>query len=186
MIMMNTRIFRTVLYSLCLIAIMLVAGSCSEPVGGMGKSPVYLTADGGSNWGMIIDVYDPTTIGGVTDEYFNITVKSNYKSSDLTTPYADVILQEYHVAYYRPDGKEPVPDPFMIQMQMTVPGGGSTSINTLVLRRDAKLRSPFKELVLGGGEGYIEFNAVVDFYGEDLMGNKLSARYVLSINASDM
>ena len=182
------RIFRNIGYSVCVIAIMVLVGSCSEPVGGMGKSPVFLTIEPQDTWTSHIDVYDSSLPGGVGPDTFWLTIKSNYKSqnTDLVTPYADVILQEYRVSYYRPDGKTSVPAPFMVQFQGTVPAGGSYAFEALVMRSDAKLRSPLKELVFGSGEGYILFNAVMDFYGEDLMGNKVEARYVLSMRAADL
>ena len=185
--MRKKQTLRPVVTGVCVCMLALLAGSCSEPPGGMGKSPVFLTAENGEDlWALWFDVYNSALPGGVGDEMFQITIKSNYKNPDLTSSYADVVIQEYHVSYYRPDGKQPVPAPFMLQLTSTVPAGESKTINTLVLRRDAKLRSPLKELVLGGGEGYIDLVAVIDFYGEDLMGNNHHVRYHLSMLASDM
>lgn len=172
-------------YIIVLLSLTMLVGSCREPAAGMGKSPVYLTADGGNKWGTIIDVYTPGVLGGVTDDYFDITITSNYKNPALTSPYADVYLYEYRVTYYRLDGNPNVPEGFAMHFTAKVPAGGTYQMQTLFLRRDAKLKSPLKELVFGGGEGTIEFNAVIDFYGEDLMGNKLSTRFVLDITAED-
>jgi hypothetical protein len=151
----------------------------------MGKSPIYLTADGEDQWGMDVDVYDSAVPGGVTDEFFDITIQSRLKNPELTSDFADVILQEYQVTYYRTDGNASVPAPFMMHMQMTVPAGGELTINALVLRRDAKLRTPLKELVFGGGEGYIGLNAAIEFFGEDLMGNQHKVRYILHLHVAD-
>jgi hypothetical protein len=189
--MMNTRVFRSILYSFFLIAILLLVGSCSEPVGGMGKSPVYLTTEPAEDvYGIAIDVYTPGDPGGTTPSdgwTFRVLIKSNWKSDALvnTRPYATVTIQEYRVNYYRIDGKTPVPDPFMVQLNSIVEAGGSLNLGTLILKPDALLRSPLKELALGGGEGEIMFNAVIDYYGEDQMGNKLTARFVLPVWAAD-
>jgi hypothetical protein len=186
MVMMRKRLFRNVVYGLSAIMLIFLVGSCGEPVGGMGKSPVYLTTKGQNAWAMAVDVYNPAVTGGVSDDLFWITITSNYKNSELATPYADVILQEYRVSYYRADGRLPVPDPFVVHFSGTVPAGGTYDHETIVLRRDAKLESPLRELVFGGGEGYIDLNAIIDFYGEDLMGNEVSARYNLLLKVSDI
>jgi len=163
---------------------MLIVGGCGEPVGGMGKSPVFLLADGGAKWGTIIDVYNPTVPGKVADDYFDITLKSVYKNPTLTSTFADVIVQEYRVTYYRTDGGK-VPDPFTISLMFRVSGGGTATINTMIVQRQAKLKSPLRELAFGGGEGNIEMDAIIEFFGEDLMGNKVSTKFVLDITAAD-
>lgn len=188
--MIKKHCFRTTIYSLCIVAIALLVGSCGESPSGTGKSPIYLTTENGSDlWGLDFDVYDSSLPGGVGRETFEIKIVSNYKNptETLASPsYADVTIQEYHVSYYRPDGKLPVPASFMVQLTSKIPAGGENVINAIVLRRDAKLRSPLKELVLGGGGGYLDLVAVIDFYGEDLMGINHHARYVLPMFASDM
>lgn len=168
---------------LCAAAMLMT--SCGEPVGGMGKSPVYLTCEHGGLWAVDIDVYDSSVPGGVADDTTTLNINSKYKNASLTTPYADVILQQYHVTYYRPDGKTDVPAPLFGHMQNTVPGGGSATVEIDIVRRDAKLRSPLKELVLGGGEGDIRMNAIVEFFGEDLMGNNHSTKCILELHAYD-
>jgi hypothetical protein len=174
---------------LLFVAIFLV--SCGGPVGGDSKSPVFLKADGGTKYGLDVDVYTSGVLGNVTDDFFDITITSVYKDVDNgnqlnMTEFAEVVIQEYRVTYYRVDGNPNVPDAFMVPCMVRVPAGGTNTISTLVLKREAKLKSPLKELAFGGGEGVIGFNAVIEFFGEDLIGNQVSTKYVLYIQAYDM
>ena len=164
--------------------------ACGSPAGGDGKSPVFLIAEGRDAFGTQIDVYTPGLPGGVSDEFFDITIRSEYKNPTYrtnppSTPYADVILQEYRVTYYRVDGNPDVPEPFTMQLSGIVPAGGEFDMNLLLLRSDAKLQSPLKELAFGGGEGEIHLQALIEFFGEDLMGNHVSTNMVVIISASD-
>ena len=102
------------------------------------------------------------------------------------TDFAEVVLYEYRVAYYRVDGNPNVPDPFTVQFTGRVPPGGTYDHETIVLRREAKLLPSLKNLAFGGGEGSIDLHAVIDFFGEDLLGNHVSVRYVLFIRVMDV
>lgn len=177
--------------TLLLLSILVV--SCGESVGGNGKSPVFLVVGdpGGTDnlLGIVVDVYTPTVPSGVTDTRFDeFKIESIYRNQteSPTTTFADVIITEYRVTYYRVDGNPNVPDPFMMHISMRVPAGGTGTIGNLpIMLASAKLKSPLKELALGGGEGEIYFNAVVEFFGEDLMGNAVSCDTVIALLASD-
>ena len=171
-----------------LIGVGLGLTSCGESAGGGSKSTVFLTAEGQEKCGLYADVYDAAIVGTVADDTFWITITSSAKDQAGGTTlsrYSDVVLEEYRVTYYRVDGNPNVPDPFTIQMQFPIPAGGSGDIETLVLRREAKLKSPLRELALGGGEGNIQFNALIDFYGKDLAGNHVSVSYNLPLFVGD-
>lgn len=185
---MNTRIYkRRMLFIVGVVAIALLVGSCREPVGGMGRSPVFLTTSpGDATWPLHSDVYTPTVVGKVTDDAYKIEIKSTYKNPNLTSTFADVYLNEYRVTFYRLDGSTNVPEPFVIHFTGLVPAGGSYTHDTLIIRREAKLMSPLVDLAFGGGEGTIYFNAVIEFYGEDLMGNHVSTSYTLLVHAADL
>ncbi|GAK57217.1 hypothetical protein U27_04182 [Candidatus Vecturithrix granuli] len=182
---------------LCLIIILLLLSlmlvSCGESVGGNGKSPIFLVVGdpGGAEdvLGVLVDVYTPTVPSGVTDtRYEKFTIESIYKNqtNTPTTVFADVIITEYRVTYYRVDGSSNVPDPFMMNISMRVPAGSTGTVENLpIMLASAKLKSPLKELAFGGGEGEIYFNAVVEFFGEDLMGNAVSCKTVIIVLASD-
>lgn len=176
--------------TLVLLSIMLV--SCGESVGGNGKSPVFLVVGdpgGTDTLGVLVDVYTPTVPSGVTDtRYDSFTIESIYKNQteSPTSRFADVIITEYRVTYYRVDGNPNVPDPFMMHISMRVPAGSTGTVENIpIMLASAKLESPLKELAFGGGEGEIYFNAVVEFFGEDLMGNAVSCKTVVLVLASD-
>jgi hypothetical protein len=67
-----------------------------------------------------------------------------------------------------------------------IPAGGELELEFFVVPREAKLKSPLKELVFGGGEGTIQMGAVVEFYGEDLAGNAVSTSITLLVIAEDL
>lgn len=173
--------------TVCCIALLLT--SCGEPIGGSGKSAVFLSvsAPGGTQFSVFADVYNDSLPGGVGSDTADVVIKSIYKNQTdtPTTVFADVIIEEYRVTYFRYDGNTNVPDPFVRPLNISVPAGGETSLNFVILRADAKLKSPLKELAFGGGEGQIWFNAVVEFFGEDLAGNAVDAKTVITIMATD-
>lgn len=179
--------YKTGGYVVFLLLVMSLLVSCGEPVGGSSKSPVYLIVTGGDQYGLVVDVYTSGVPGNVTDDFFDVTIESKYKGTNpaAQTEFAEVIIYEYRVTYYRVDGNPNVPDPFTLQCMIRVPPGGQNAVSILVLKRVAKLKSPLKELVFGGGEGRIIFNAVIEFFGEDMLGNHVSTKYVLLLDASD-
>ena len=170
-----------------LAGLMMVVTSCGDPASGSGKSAVFLVASGGQKWGIIADVYNAAAPGKATNNYFDITIKSERKDPTKIplSVYSDVILEEYRIDYFRSDGNPKVPEPLVVPMNSRVPVDGEAKLNLLVLTRDAKLKSPLKELAFGGGEGSIIMAAVITFYGKDLAGNSLTVTYQLHIEAGD-
>ena len=173
--------------TVCCLALILT--SCGDPIGGTGKSAVFLSvsAPDGSQFSVFADVYDASLPGGVGSDTADVVIQSIYKNQTdpPDTVFADVIIDEYRVTYYRYDGNTNVPEPFVRPLNISVPAGEETELNFVILRADAKLKSPLKELAFGGGEGQIWFNAVVEFFGEDLAGNAVDAKTVITITASD-
>lgn len=164
--------------------------SCGDPVGGPGTSPVFLTVQAKEGeWGVMCDVYDPAVQGNVTWDIANLVVKSVYRDQSANmeqTVFADVVLNEQRVTYYRADGNPNVPEPFHISLNGgTVPNAGELALKTPIVRANAKLESPLKELAFGGGEGEIYMTAVVQFYGKDLAGNSAYGKIEIPIWAKD-
>ncbi len=117
-----------------------------------------------------------------------VDITSTYKDPTGTTAtsFADVLLQEMRVSYFRHDGNPNVPEPFLYFLgNNTVPGGGTLNLEIPVVLAQAKLQSPLMELAFGGGEGEIIMAAQIEFYGEDLMGNAVYTEIVLTIQAAD-
>ena len=166
----------------------MVVVSCGDPASGPGKSAVFLVASGGEVYGLVSDVYNVSAAGRADDDYIELTLKSYSKDPSGNTTlsvYSNVIITMQRVTYTRYDGNPTVPAPFMRDLHVSVPFGGETKINTLVVRREAKQQSPLKELAFGGGEGVIHLTAHIEFYGEDLAGNTVKAEYQLPVRAYD-
>jgi hypothetical protein len=135
------------------------------------------------------DVYTPTAMGGVTDTTYWVTIRSIWKNQTTppTTPFADIMFQEMRVHFFRYDGNPNVPDPFMVLLpNNTLEAGGTLDLEIFMVPREAKLKSPLKELIFGGGEGTIQMGAVVEFFGEDLAGNAVSTSITLLVIAEDL
>ncbi len=162
--------------------------SCGDPIGGRGKSPVFLSVRADDSYGVACDVYVSNIPGNVKRDTTKIVVKSIYRdpSKHTTSAFADILLQEQRVTYFRYDGNPNVPEPFVITLPGNlVPNGGELNLEMIVVRADAKLKSPLKELAFGGGEGEIYLSAQVEFYGEDLAGNSAYGKIVIPIWAKD-
>jgi hypothetical protein len=94
-----------------------------------------------------------------------------------------VMVTRAHVEYRRADGRNTpgtdVPFPFDTAVGASIPAGGSASVPFELVRHDAKLESPLVQL--NYNLEVINMIAVVTFYGQDLVGNELSASGNISI-----
>jgi hypothetical protein len=100
--------------------------------------------------------------------------------------YNDIILDRYIVSYFRVDGKNrqgvDVPYSFEGSLSQILKIGTTTSISFVVVREVAKLESPLIDLALQNrAEGVIEVTAKIEFYGHDLVENKVKATGYLTI-----
>jgi hypothetical protein len=99
--------------------------------------------------------------------------------------YNDIILDRYIVSYFRVDGKNrqgvDVPYSFEGALTQILRIGTSTSISFVVVREVAKLESPLIDLAQNRAEGVIEATAKIEFYGHDLVENKVKATGYLTI-----
>lgn len=176
-------------YGLVCLCTCLFLVSCQDPIGGPGQSPIFLTVQGKEPWGVFADVYDPTVPGNVTLDTTWVTFQSRYRDDSAfqpTTDFADVLIQEQRVTYFRYDGNPNVPDPFIVTVpSMIVPNGGTLDLEIPIVSADAKLQSPLKELAFGGGEGEIFLSAQVKFYGQDIAGNSVYGEIVVPVWAAD-
>ncbi len=103
------------------------------------------------------------------------------------TFYNDIRVQRYRVRYIRTDGRnvEGVDVPYSYEgaIDVYVPIDGTVSWNFDIVRTTAKLEPPLVNLI--GTENVIEAIAIVDFYGEDMAGNKVSAQGKISVHFRD-
>ena len=166
-------------YVIVVVCVVILVVSCGDPIGGTGKAPVFLVIDNVAP--IECDVYQSGVVGHVRDDTTTIQIKVVPKNPGAAlNTFSDVIIQEYRVYYFRPDGNQNVPEPFF-QLVTSSPA----SVTIIVVRADAKLKKPLVNLAFGGGEGEILMNAVVEFFGEDLAGNQVSTSVVIPILAKD-
>jgi len=99
--------------------------------------------------------------------------------------YNDIILDRYIVSYSRVDGKNrqgvDVPYSFEGSLSQILKIGTSVTLSFVVVREVAKLESPLIDLVQNRAEGVIEATAKIEFYGHDLVNNKVMATGYLTI-----
>jgi len=102
-----------------------------------------------------------------------------------TSQYNDIILDRYIVSYSRVDGKNrqgvDVPYSFEGSLSQILRIDTSTTISFVVVREVAKLEAPLFDLIQNRAEGVIEAIAKIEFYGHDLVNNKVTATGSLTI-----
>jgi len=99
--------------------------------------------------------------------------------------YNDIILDRYIVSYSRVDGKNrqgvDVPYSFEGSLTQLLKIGNSVTFSFVVVREVAKLEAPLFDLVQNRAEGVIEATAKIEFYGHDMVNNKVTATGYLTI-----
>lgn len=103
--------------------------------------------------------------------------------------YNDIVITRYVVSYSRSDGKntqgKDVPYSFENSLTATVKVGSTTDINFIIVREVAKMEPPLINLVNQRAEGVLNVTAKVDFYGQDMVKNKVKATGYLTIYFSN-
>ena len=102
-----------------------------------------------------------------------------------TSTYYNIFVTRYVVTYSRSDGKnqEGVDVPYSFDGTLTsqVEVGSETDVSFVVVRAVSKLEPPLKSLATGRGEGELKTTARIDFYGQDTLGNTVTATGYLTI-----
>ncbi len=105
-------------------------------------------------------------------------------------PYNNVIFNRYRVTYARADGRNTpgvdVPYPFDGVMNLFVgPTGQEVQGDITLVRQQAKLEPPLRNLAGGGGALVISTLGQVDFYGTDVAGRAIHVQGFININFGD-
>ncbi|MGQ9618361.1 MAG: hypothetical protein ACUVUG_05280 [Candidatus Aminicenantia bacterium] len=109
--------------------------------------------------------------------------------SPTKTPtfYNDIRVYRYRVRYIRTDGRNiegvDVPYSFEGAMDVYVPVDGNVTWSFDIVRTTAKEEPPLVNLI--GTINVIEAIGIVDFYGEDMAGKKVTAQGKISIHFRD-
>jgi hypothetical protein len=176
--------------------VLATAAGCSSTTR-EGRSPVYLTmlnleaASGAEPDDMSNTLQsDVQTEGGVFEDPGRVTMRIQLKdpTSGSVTPTNAVTLTRYRVDYKRSDGRrEPgldVPYSFDGAATATITDE-TTRLTFVIVRAQAKLEAPLKNLRQGGGGGLISTIADVTFYGKDQTGSDVSVTGSISVNFAD-
>ncbi len=178
----------------CCAALVCAAGlattSCGE-VARTGRSPAYLIVD-------LVEAAsgaEPDTL--VTNLLSDVQtlVQTTVGTQTITTPtfFNDLgrvtLVSRYHVEFVRADGRNTpgvdVPYPFDGAFTITVPANGAASIGFELVRNQAKLEPPLRNLRGLGGSVLISTIANITFYGRDQAGNDVQAVGHISVNFGD-
>lgn len=190
-------------------AVALSAASCGE-VARTGQSPAFLIIDslqGASGadpgtFGSIVSsdvvtnvptgaVLIPTVFADLGRVTVRLALRNPGTPGSPTSPSTlnEVTLTRYRVTYRRSDGRNTqgvdVPWGFDGAFTVTVPSGGSASVGFDLVRVQAKLESPLRNLAGGGAQNVISTIAEITFYGRDQAGNEVSVTGSISVNFSD-
>ena len=199
-----TTVARAALAAACLFS----ASGCGGELLRTGRAPVYLVvtrviaaAGGGSGAGdssfLLSDVQTlvDTTINGQTvkvptvfNDNVTIDVRIEAKNPQFpTTAINSVTMTRYRVVFRRTDGRNApgtdVPYPFDGALTATI--SESASLSFEIVRHQAKLEPPLKNLAGFGGLGFISTIAEITLWGRDQNGNEVVANANLEVHFGD-
>lgn len=119
-------------------------------------------------------------------------IRAEMKNALSTTgpsPLNNVTINRYRVRYLRSDGqnREGIDVPFGIDgaTTQTINVGGSATVQFDLVRAQAKLEAPLRNLSQGGGLLIISTIAEVTFFGSDQAGNAVSITGTIDVRFGD-
>ena len=167
----------------------LVVDNMEAAPGNGGSVSAFLLSD--------VEVLVDQTINGVVTKVPTIfndsataTIRSVEKNPSATTTEINTItLTRYHVAFRRTDGRATpgvdVPYSFDGGLGVTVNPNSATAVAFEIVRHQAKLEPPLKNLAGGGGLGFISTIAEITFYGHDQNGNEVTVTGRMDVQFGD-
>ena len=138
----------------------------------------------------VADVATPT-ICTVTNDNARVLLSAQPKDlTQFSTIVQDIIFTRYRVTYIRADGRNvpgvDVPHPFDGAANFRVSTDGVEVARVfMIVRPQAKLESPLREMQGGGGAQVLSVLATVDFFGRDVAGRELQATGTMNITFAD-
>ncbi|MCC7125094.1 MAG: hypothetical protein IT178_09605 [Acidobacteria bacterium] len=179
----------------------LSSASCASELTRTGSSPAYIIIDsieGASGadpeeFGVPL-LSDVATNGSTFNDLAVAAMRIAMKNQGAVIPTAPsnnvaITLNRYRVTFRRADGRNTagvdVPHPFDGAVTATIPAQGVASIPFEIVRHQAKVEQPLRNLRGGGGSMLISTLAEIEFYGRDQVGNEVIARGTLQVNFGD-
>jgi hypothetical protein len=175
--------------SASLLTVESVTGEQANPTGGFTESTPLLsdTCDNDNAQSQLPE--NCTVFNDNADILFSndfLQIGGGDGSSPTTSFLNDIIVTQYRVDYFRPNGRNNpgVDVPFGIDgsmnIRIAVNSTGTGSI--IIVRHEAKREAPLAELDEGGSEGVLTANAQMKFFGRDLAGRNVTATGFLEIH----
>jgi len=175
------------------------AAACGGDLLRTGRSPVYLvitriTATEGGEGGASNTAFlqsDVLRKGSVFNDNVTVTVRVDRKNTAAaTTTLNSVTLTRYRVTFRRTDGRNTpgvdVPYGFDGALNGTLNADGSQlGLGFEIVRHQAKLEPPLKNMVGLGGLGLISTIAEITIWGHDQNGNELTATGSIDVHFAD-
>ena len=150
-----------------------------------------MQSDDGDDLNSDVCTTDDNGVCTVINDNGVVTMVAQPKSlRDPSSLVNDIVFSRYRVTYVRADGRNvpgvDVPFPFDGVANFRVPVDQSqTSRAFLLVRVQAKLESPLKELEGGGGSLVISTIARIDFFGQDLAGRQIQVTGFINVTFAD-
>jgi hypothetical protein len=171
--------------------------SCGGELLRTGRSPVYLVITGiaataGSSGEessfLLSDV--STDDGAVFNDSVEISLRADAKNTTLpTTSLNDVTMTRYRVVYRRSDGRNnqgsDVPYSFEGGLSTTVPAGNTGAVVFNLVRHQAKLEPPLRNMRGLGGLAILTTVAEITLWGRDQNGNELMVQGFIDVTFAD-
>lgn len=200
---MSTRLTSHALTRLALAAaVALPLAGCASELTRTGASPAFLiinsiqAAPGAEpdQFGTPL-LSDVQTFGSVFNDLgranMRVGLKNPGTAANPTSPsnLNAITITRFRVTYRRTDGRNTpgvdVPHPFDGAVTATVPADGEAAFVFDVVRNQAKLEPPLRNLRGLGGSLIISTIAEIQFFGRDQAGNEVTATGTLSVNFAD-
>jgi hypothetical protein len=181
---MSTKLIR----STGLAAAIALSASCGDVIRSS-QSPVILAVNTLTAGGSSTLLSDVLTNGNVFHDLGSATLTVIMKNTTVApTTNNRVTINRYRVQYSRADGHNTpgvdVPYSFDGVATLAIPAGGTGSLGFELVRHTAKLESPL--IQLRSNPNVITMIAEVTFFGEDLVGNDVSATGAMLINFAEI
>jgi len=105
------------------------------------------------------------------------------------SPLNSVTLTRYRVSFRRTDGRATpgidVPYGFDGGLGITIPTDGAADVSFEIVRHQAKLEPPLRQLRNTGSLGFISTIAEITFWGHDQNGNEVSVTGRMDVQFGD-
>ena len=174
--------------------------SCAD-LARTGRGPAYLImervegASGGatSSSTFTASLESDVLVGGLAyRDIGRASIRAEMKNSLSTTAptaISAITINRYRVRYRRTDGQNregiDVPYGFDGGTTVTIAAGASGVVQFDLVRAQAKLEAPLRNLARGGGLLIISAIAEVTFYGSDQAGNEVSISGTIDVRFAD-